>query len=51
MKTTITVIAFALYTVGATVVYAGAGGCHSACAEGYTYSSETGACVKKTVSS
>ena len=50
MKTTILLIAFAVYTIGATAVYAG-GGCHSACAEGYTYSSETGGCVKKTVSS
>ena len=51
MKTTITVIAFALYTIGATAVYAGGGGCHSSCAEGYTYSEEAGTCVKKTVSS
>lgn len=28
-----------------------AGGCHSACADGYTYSSETDTCVPKQVSS
>ena len=50
MKLVITAIAFAIYTVGVTAVYAG-GGCHSACADGYTYSSETGQCVKSSVSS
>ena len=50
MKLAITAIAFALYTIGVTAVYAG-GGCHSACADGYTYSNEAGKCVKKTVSS
>ena len=50
MKFTITAVAFALYTLGVTAVYAG-GGCNSACADGFTYSSEAGKCVKKSVSS
>jgi len=49
MRYAVLLIAFAVYTIGASAVYAG--GCHSACAEGFTYSSETGACVPKTVSS
>lgn len=49
MKNLITAIAFVLYAAGATIVYAE--GCHKACGDGYTYNSESGACVKKTVSS
>ncbi len=49
MKLTITAIALVFYAIGVTAVYAG--GCHSVCADGYTYSSETGGCVKKSVSS
>ena len=50
MKLAITALAFAVYTIGVAAVYAGEG-CHSACAEGYTYSQETGQCVKTSVSS
>ena len=49
MKLVITAIAFAVYTVGVTAVYAG--GCQSSCGDGYTYNADTGQCVKKTVSS
>lgn len=50
MKLVITAIAFAIYTAGVAVTYAG-GGCNSSCAEGYTYSYEAGQCVKSSVSS
>ncbi|MEL6998654.1 MAG: hypothetical protein AAFN27_09710 [Pseudomonadota bacterium] len=49
MKILITAAAFVLYTAGATMVYAQ--GCHKTCADGFTYSSDAGKCVKKTVSS
>ena len=49
MKLAITALAFAVYTVGVSAVYAG--GCHSSCADGYTYSKDAGKCVKKEVSS
>ena len=49
MKLAITALAFAVYTLGVSAVYAG--GCHSACADGYTYSKEAGKCVKTTVDS
>lgn len=48
MKTTLTVLALTLFAASAAHA---AGGCHSSCADGYTYSKEAGACVKKTVSS
>ena len=49
MRLMILTIAFAVYTVGVSAVYAG--GCHSSCADGYTYSKEAGGCVKITVDS
>lgn len=49
MKTFITAAAIAFFSIGASVAHAT--GCHSACADGYTYSSESGSCVKKSVSS
>ena len=49
MKFVILVAAFVVYTVGVSAVYAG--GCHSACGDGFTYSKEKGQCVKKTVAS
>ena len=36
-------VAFAIYTAGASIVYAE--GCHSTCGKGQTYNQETGACV------
>lgn len=48
-KTLITAGALALYALGVTAVYAG--GCNHSCADGYSYNSEAGKCVKKTVSS
>ena len=46
------IAAFAVFLFAtAQVVHAGSGGCHSTCADGYTYSSETGTCVPKQVSS
>ena len=50
MKMMITAIALVIYTIGVTAVYAG-GGCRSACAEGYIYSSVTGGCVATPTSS
>ena len=50
MRLAIIAIAVVVYTAGVTAVYAG-GGCHSACADGYIYSSESGKCVKKSISS
>ncbi len=49
MKLAITAVAFVVYTIGVTAVYAG--GCHSSCADGYTYSATDGKCVKKSISS
>lgn len=47
MKTALTVVALSLFAASA----AHAGGCHKTCADGYTYSKDAGACVKKSVSS
>ncbi len=49
MKTIVLIAAFAVYTFGATAVYAT--GCHHACADGFVYSAEQKTCVKKSVSS
>ena len=49
MKTLLTAAVLTVLT-GSQIAYA-QGGCHSTCADGYTYSSEKGACVPKTVSS
>ena len=49
MKSALTVVALSLFAFS-TSAFA-MGGCHKACADGYTYSKESGACVKKTVSS
>ena len=49
MKVLITAAALTLYAAGATL--AQAQGCHSTCADGFTYSKEAKKCVKKTVSS
>lgn len=49
MKTIVLIAAVAAYGLGATAAYAT--GCHHACAEGYTYSTEQKTCVPKQVSS
>ncbi len=49
MKTLITATALTLMTLSAGTAFAT--GCHSACADGYTYSSESKTCVPKTVGS
>lgn len=49
MKTLITALALAMFAAGSSVAVAQ--GCHKTCADGYTYSSEAGGCVKKTMSS
>ncbi len=50
MKTLLTLSVVSMFALGAGLAHA-TGGCHSACAEGYTYSAETKSCVPKTVSS
>ncbi len=39
-----------LFAIGSTLAYAGEG-CQSACADGYTWSSERGICIPKSVTS
>ena len=50
MKTAITAIAISLFALGSTAYAAGCSGKHH-CADGYTYSKESGGCVKITVDS
>ena len=51
MKLVTSLACTALSALGTTLAYAGEGGCRSACADGYTWSSDAGICVPKTVSS
>jgi hypothetical protein len=49
MRLAVLTVMFAAYALGTSAVLAQ--GCHHTCAEGYTYSTESKSCVKKTVSS
>ena len=40
-----------LFALGSTLALAGEGGCQSACADGFTWSSDQGVCIPKTVTS
>ncbi len=50
MKLVTSLVCALLFALGTTLAHAGEG-CRSACADGYTWSSDAGICVPKTVSS
>jgi hypothetical protein len=51
MKLVTSLVCALLFAFASTLALAGEGGCQSACADGFTFSSEKGMCVPKTVTS